>query len=59
MRLEVQRAIGGFMLAAAYVRNGISEVLNVDAVERAGGAFSYVKREPMRGQRVGGRLTSC
>ena len=47
MRLEVQRAIEVFTLTAAYTRNGMSEVLNVDAVERARGAFSYVKREPI------------
>jgi aldehyde dehydrogenase (NAD+) len=47
MRLEVQRAIEVFTLTAAYARTGMSEVLNVDAVERARGAFSYVKREPI------------
>jgi len=47
MRLEVQRAIEVFTLTAAHVRNGLSEVLNVDAVERARGVFSYVKREPI------------
>lgn len=47
MRLEVQRAIEVFTLTAAYARSGMSEVLNVDAVERARGAFSYVKREPI------------
>jgi acyl-CoA reductase-like NAD-dependent aldehyde dehydrogenase len=47
MRLEVQRAIEVFTLAAAHARNGMSEVLNVDAVDRARGAFSYIKREPV------------
>jgi acyl-CoA reductase-like NAD-dependent aldehyde dehydrogenase len=47
MRLEVQRAIEVFTLTGAYARTGSSEVLNVDAVERARGAFSYVKREPI------------
>lgn len=47
MRLEVQRAIEVFTLTAAHVRNGSSEVLNVDAVERARGVFSYIKREPI------------
>lgn len=47
MRLEVQRVIELFTLTAAYVRNGSSEVLNVDAVDRARGVFSYIKREPI------------
>lgn len=47
MRLEVQRAIEVFTLTAAHARNGMSEVLNVDAVDRARGAFSYIKREPV------------
>jgi acyl-CoA reductase-like NAD-dependent aldehyde dehydrogenase len=47
MRLEVQRAIEVFTLTAAHARGGMSEVLNVDAVDRARGAFSYIKREPV------------
>ncbi|WP_378941683.1 aldehyde dehydrogenase family protein [Mesorhizobium sp. ANAO-SY3R2] len=47
MRLEVQRSIEVFTLASAYVRTGTSEILNVDAVARARGAFSYVRREPI------------
>lgn len=47
MRLEVQRTIEVFTLTAAYVRTGNSETLNVDAVDRARGTFSYVKREPI------------
>lgn len=47
MRLEVRRAIELFTLTAAHVRNGSSEVLNADAVERARGVFSYIKREPI------------
>lgn len=47
MGLEVQRAIEVFTLSAAYVRVGTSEALNLDAVERARGAFGYIRREPI------------
>lgn len=47
MTLEVQRAIEVFTLTAAYVRTGTSETLNVDAVERARGAFGIIRREPV------------
>lgn len=47
MQLEVQRAVEVFTLTAAYVRTGLSEALNVDAVERARGAVSYIRREPI------------
>ncbi|CDX58887.1 putative succinate-semialdehyde dehydrogenase I, NADP-dependent [Mesorhizobium plurifarium] len=47
MTLEVQRAIEVFTLTAAYARAGMSETLNVDAVERARGAVAYIRREPI------------
>ncbi len=47
MTLEVQRAIEVFTLTAAYARTGMSESLNVDAVERARGAVAYIRREPV------------
>ncbi|WP_074118104.1 aldehyde dehydrogenase family protein [Bradyrhizobium sp. AS23.2] len=47
MQLEVQRAIEVFTLTAAFARTGMSEALNVDAIDRARGAFGYVKREPI------------
>ncbi|MGN6142604.1 MAG: aldehyde dehydrogenase family protein [Mesorhizobium sp.] len=47
MTLEVQRAVEVFTLTAAYVRTGMSEQLNVDAVERARGAVAYIRREPI------------
>ncbi|MGW9331770.1 aldehyde dehydrogenase family protein [Bosea sp. NPDC055594] len=47
MKLEVQRTVEVFQLAAAYARVGMSEVLNVDAVERARGAVGYIRREPI------------
>lgn len=47
MQLEVQRAVEVFTLTAAYVRTGMSESLNLDAVERARGAIGYIKREPI------------
>lgn len=47
MQLEVQRAVEVFTLTAAYARTGMSEALNVDAVERARGAVGYIKREPI------------
>ncbi|MBN9271596.1 MAG: aldehyde dehydrogenase family protein, partial [Mesorhizobium sp.] len=47
MTLEVQRAIEVFTLTAAYARTGMSEQLNVDAVERARGAVAYIRREPV------------
>lgn len=47
MQLEVQRAVEVFTLTAAYARTGLSEALNVDAVERARGATGYIRREPI------------
>ena len=47
MKLETQRAMEVFQLAAAYTRVGNSEMLNVDAVERARGAVAYIRREPI------------
>ncbi|MBL8584666.1 MAG: aldehyde dehydrogenase family protein, partial [Rhizobiaceae bacterium] len=47
MTLEVQRAVEVFTLTAAYVRTGLTESLNVDAVERARGAMAYIRREPI------------
>lgn len=47
MALEVQRAVEVCTLTAAYVRTGMSESLNVDAVERARGAVAYIRREPI------------
>jgi len=47
MELEVQRAIEVFTLTAAYVRTGMSESINLDAVERARGAVGYIRREPI------------
>jgi acyl-CoA reductase-like NAD-dependent aldehyde dehydrogenase len=47
MQLEVQRAIEVFTLTAAYARTGMSEMLNLDAVERARGAIGYIKRVPI------------
>ena len=47
MQLEVQRAIEVFTLTAAYARTGMSESLNIDAVERARGAIGYIRREPI------------
>lgn len=47
MTLEVERAIDVFTLAAAYVRTGTSEALNVDAVERARGTVAHIRREPV------------
>lgn len=47
MTLEVQRAVEVFTLTAAYTRTGMSESLNVDAVERARGAVAYIRREPI------------
>ncbi len=47
MTLEVQRAVEVFQLTAAYTRIGLSESLNVDAVERARGAVAYIRREPI------------
>jgi acyl-CoA reductase-like NAD-dependent aldehyde dehydrogenase len=47
MKLEVQRAIEVFTLTAAYARTGMSEMLNLDAVERARGAIGYIKRAPI------------
>jgi len=47
MELEVHRAIEAFTLTAAYVRTGMSELLNLDAVERARGAIGIVRREPI------------
>ena len=47
MQLEVQRAIEVFTLTAAYARTGMSEILNIDAVERARGAIGYIRREPI------------
>lgn len=46
MQLEVQRAVEVFTLTSACVRVGLSETLNVDAVDRARGAVGYVRREP-------------
>jgi len=47
MTLEVQRAVEVFTLTAAYARTGMSETLNVDAVERARGAVAHIRREPI------------
>lgn len=47
MQLEVQRAVEVFTLTAAYCRTGLSETLNVDAVDRARGAVGYIRREPI------------
>lgn len=47
MQLEVQRAIEVFTLTAAYCRTGLSEALNVDAVDRARGTVGYIRREPI------------
>jgi acyl-CoA reductase-like NAD-dependent aldehyde dehydrogenase len=47
MMLEVQRAVEVFTLTAAYVRTGLSEALNVDAVDRARNAIGYIRREPI------------
>jgi len=47
MKLETQRAMEVFQLAAAYARVGTSETLNVDAVERARGAVAHIRREPI------------
>lgn len=47
MQLEVQRAVEVFTLAAAYTRTGLSESLNLDAVERARGAVGYIRRVPI------------
>jgi acyl-CoA reductase-like NAD-dependent aldehyde dehydrogenase len=46
MELEVHRAIEVFTLTAAYVRTGMTEPLEVDAVERGRGAIGFVRREP-------------
>lgn len=46
MRLEVQRAIEVFTLTAAQARIGLTETLNLDAVERARGDIGFVRREP-------------
>lgn len=47
MQLEVQRAVEVFTLTAAYARTGLTEMLNVDAVDRARGATGYIRREPI------------
>lgn len=47
MRLEVQRAVEVFTLTAAYARTGMSESLNLDAVERARGTIGLIRREPI------------
>lgn len=47
MEFEVTRAIEVLTLTAAYVRSGTTEMLNVDAVDRARGVIGWVRREPI------------
>ena len=47
MAFEVTRAIEVFTLTAAHVRHGTTELLNVDAVDRARGVIGFVRREPI------------
>ena len=47
MEFEVTRAIEVLTLTAAYVRSGTTEMLNVDAVDRARGVIGWIRREPI------------
>lgn len=47
MDFEVTRAIEVLTLTAAHVREGTTEMLNVDAVDRARGVIGWVRREPI------------
>lgn len=47
MRLEVRRAVEVFTLAAAQTRNGFTEMMTLDAVDRGRNTHGFIRREPI------------